>query len=65
MTERISRDPLDERPGVVEPQPDRTQPDVDSLPDMGTDRPSNFDDKREQDQDAAERQAISEKIKNE
>ncbi|HEY1015817.1 MAG TPA: hypothetical protein VGE07_24120 [Herpetosiphonaceae bacterium] len=65
MTERISRDPLDERPGVVEPQPDTTQPDVDSLPDMGVDRPNNFDDKREQDQDAAERQAISEKVKNE
>lgn len=65
MTERISRDPLDQRPGVTEPQPDTTQPDVDSLPDMGVDRPSSFDDKRDQEQAAAERQALSEKIKGE
>ena len=52
----------DERPGVLEPQPDM-QPDVENLPDMSA-QPSGHEDK-DASQAQAEREALNEKMANE
>jgi hypothetical protein len=53
----------DERPGVLEPQPDKMQPDVESLPDMSA-QPSGHED-ADASQAQAEREALNEKLANE
>jgi hypothetical protein len=53
----------DERPGVLEPQPDKMQPDVENLPDMSA-QPSGHEDK-DASQAQAEREALNEKLANE
>ena len=53
----------DQRPGVLEPQPDKMQPDVENLPDMSV-HPSGHEDK-DADQAQAEREAMNEKLANE
>lgn len=53
----------DQRPGVPEPQPDKMQPDVESLPDMSA-LPSGHADK-DADQAQAEREALNEKLASE
>lgn len=47
--------PSDERPGVVERQPDLTQPDVTALPDMSADQSDSFPDPEQADE---EREAL-------
>lgn len=55
----------DERPGVLEPQPDKMQPDVENLPDMSA-VPSNrpVDTQTEQ-QEQHEREAMLQKLNEE
>jgi hypothetical protein len=53
----------DERPGVLEPQPDKMQPDVENLPDMSVE-PSGHEDK-DASQAQAEREAMVEKMSGE
>ncbi|HYF65701.1 MAG TPA: hypothetical protein VD886_22925 [Herpetosiphonaceae bacterium] len=53
----------DQRPGVLEPQPDKMQPDVENLPDMSV-HPSGHEDKGAE-QAQAEREALNEKLNGE
>ena len=53
----------DQRPGVLEPQPDKMQPDVETLPDMSV-HPSGHEDK-DAGQAQAEREAMNEKMSGE
>ena len=54
----------EERPGVVEPQPDTLQPDVQALPDMSAEQSDRFLDPEAEAEDAAQREhMIKEKNK--
>ena len=55
----------DERPGVLEPQPDKMQPDVENLPDMSVNPSNRAVDAVTEQQEQSEREALLQKLNQE